>query len=91
MNRHEFEANWSQLKGSIPAKWNKFLPEDMARLDGKYEPFLGHLQKKYGLSREQAENEIKNWAAPAQGSKVEKIAPCSAKCDERKEKKRKAG
>lgn len=90
MNRHEFEANWSQLKGSIPGKWSKFTLEDMNRLDGKYEPFLGHLQKKYGYSREQAETEMKNWAM---SPKVESIGPahCSSKCNDRKEKKRKAG
>ncbi len=90
MNRHEFEANWNHLKGSIPTKWAKFTPEDLAKIDGKYEPFLGNLQKKYGYSREQAEMEMKNWAAPASGGKVESIGPCASKCHERKEKKRKA-
>ncbi len=88
MNRHEFEANWKQLKGKIPEKWNKFTLDELSRIDGKYEPFLGHLQKKYGYSREQAETEIKNWAIP-KGAKVENIAPCASECKDNPEKKRK--
>jgi uncharacterized protein YjbJ (UPF0337 family) len=61
MNRNEFESNWNQFKAQIPEKWKKFTSEEISRLDGRYDPFLGHLQKKYGLTREKAEEEIKNW------------------------------
>jgi uncharacterized protein YjbJ (UPF0337 family) len=94
MNRQEFEANWHKIMPAVMQKWNKFTQEDVTRINGKYDPFLGHLQKKYGYSREQAETEIKNWMpAPAAGGKVESIAHCDAKCSDKKghhEKKRKA-
>ncbi len=98
MNRQEFESNYNNLKDKILEKWPKFTAEDLTRIDGKYESFLGHLQKKYGYARQQAEMEIKNFgsAAPASG-KVESIGSCESKCnnrkgrDERHEKKRKAG
>ncbi len=86
MNRNEFETNWNQLKGAVCTKWDKFKPEDVARLDGKYEPFLAHLQKRYGYSRDQAEMEMKNWsmASIPQGKKIESIAPCDASCKDPK-------
>lgn len=86
MNRNEFETNWNQLRGAITAKWSKFTPEDVSKLDGKYDPFLAQLQKRYGYSREQVEMEMKNWnlSSIPQGKKIESIAPCDASCKDTK-------
>lgn len=107
MNRQEFEANWNQVKPKILEKWNKFTQEEISRFDGKYDTFLSNLQKKYGYSREQADQEISNWNVMAAKGKVEPMtgscAPCDARDkkagaphpgqnrDRREEKKRKAG
>ena len=61
MNREQFEGNWHQLKGKIKEKWGKLTDDDMTRINGKYEQFLGALQKKYGYTREQAERESSTW------------------------------
>jgi uncharacterized protein YjbJ (UPF0337 family) len=61
MNRDEFEGNWHQLKGKIREKWAKFTHDELNQMSGKYEQFIGSLQKKYGHSRERAEQEIHNW------------------------------
>lgn len=97
MNRDEFEANWHQLKGKIRDKWSKFTNEDIAKFNGKYEQFLGALQKKYMFSKEKAEQEMRNWQ-----KELEKRVPFNKEAphfkhdekhhDERhKDKKRKAG
>ena len=61
MNREQFEGNWHQLKGKIKEKWGKLTDDDMTRINGKYEQFVGILQKKYGYTREQAERESSTW------------------------------
>lgn len=61
MNRDQFEGNWHQLKGKVREKWGQFTNDDIAKMSGKYEQFLGSLQKKYGYSKERAEQELKNW------------------------------
>lgn len=61
MNREQFEGNWHQLKGKIKEKWGKLTDDDVTRINGKYEQFVGTLQKKYGYSREQAERESGMW------------------------------
>lgn len=66
MNRDEFEGNWRQLKGKIKEKWGKFTDDDITRMNGKYDQFLGSLQKRYGYSKEKAEQEFKNWKYEAQ-------------------------
>lgn len=61
MRREEFTANWSKFKGKILGKWNKFTEEELLQINGKYDHFMGLLQKKYSFSREQAEKEMANW------------------------------
>lgn len=61
MNREQFEGNWHLLKGKIKEKWGKLTDDDITRINGKYEQFVGTLQKKYGYSREQAERESNTW------------------------------
>ena len=61
MNREQFEGNWHLLKGKIKEKWGKLTDDDIARINGKYEQFVGALQKKYGYSKEQAERESSTW------------------------------
>jgi uncharacterized protein YjbJ (UPF0337 family) len=87
MNRHEFEANWSLLRAKIPEKWEKISQEDLNRIDGKFEPFLGYLRNKYGYSREQVDMEMKNWhlSSYPKNTKIESIASCDTACTEKKE------
>jgi uncharacterized protein YjbJ (UPF0337 family) len=66
MRRDEFEKNWNQFKGKIQQKWSKFTQDELSKIHGKYDYFLGLLQKKYGFSREQAEREIQNWQTGSQ-------------------------
>ena len=59
MHKEEFEKHWNQLKGKIQEKWGKFTYDELNKLNGKYEHFLSQLQKKYGYSKEQSEQELK--------------------------------
>jgi uncharacterized protein YjbJ (UPF0337 family) len=61
MNREQFEGNWHLLKGKIKEKWGKLTDDDITRINGKYEQFVGTLQKKYGYTKEQAERESSAW------------------------------
>ncbi len=61
MNPDRFEGNWRELKGKIKEKWGKLTDDDLMRIDGKYDRFLGALQKQYGYKKEQAEEEFNRW------------------------------
>ena len=45
----------------VQEKWGKFTDVDVDKINGKYDQFVGLLQKKYGFTKEQAERELKNW------------------------------
>ena len=61
MNWDQIEGNWTQLKGKVRERWGKFTDNDLEMIKGRRERFLGELQKRYGLAREEAEKEIKEF------------------------------
>ena len=40
-----------QLKGKIRQEWGKLTDDDIDRIQGDYEMFIGRLQERYGRSR----------------------------------------
>jgi uncharacterized protein YjbJ (UPF0337 family) len=58
MNWDQVEANWKQFKDKVRETWGKFTDDELDVLNGTREEFVGKLQEKYGLTREEAEKEL---------------------------------
>lgn len=58
MNWDQVEGNWKQFKGKVLETWGKFTDDELDVLHGAREQFVGKLQEKYGLKREEAEKEL---------------------------------
>lgn len=58
MNKDIFEGKWKQLRGQVKEWWGELTDDDLERVDGKADQFVGLLQEKYGYTREYAEAEI---------------------------------
>lgn len=58
MNQDIFEGKWKQLKGQAKEWWGKLTDDDLERVGGKYDQFVGMLQEKYGYTRERVEEEV---------------------------------
>lgn len=58
MNQDIFEGKWKQARGAIKEQWNEITDDDLDKLKGRYDQFVGLLQDKYGHTREIAEKEI---------------------------------
>ncbi|CAM3764996.1 CsbD family protein [Rheinheimera salexigens] len=58
MNSDIAEGKWKQMTGSIKEKWGKLTDDDLQEVSGKSEKFCGKMQERYGMSREQAEQEF---------------------------------
>ncbi len=72
MNKDVFEGKWKQMRGQAKDWWGKLTDDDLERVGGKYDQFVGLLQEKYGYTRERAEEEINRRTAEheAQQKKV---------------------
>jgi len=58
MNWNQLKGNWQQAKGDIKARWGKLTDDDLAFIDGQRERLQGKLQEAYGISKEEAQDEI---------------------------------
>ncbi len=54
----QFEGNWKQVTGKVRQKWGKLTDNDLATIEGKREQLAGAIQKRYGYTKEKAENEL---------------------------------
>ncbi|MAZ02027.1 MAG: hypothetical protein CMN56_02705 [Sneathiella sp.] len=56
LNEDILKGKWKQIKGEAQKTWGKLTDDDLDQIDGDREVFLGRLQEKYGVAREEAED-----------------------------------
>src|SRR5690349_458966 len=62
MNWDQIEGKWSQFKGSIKQQWGKITDDDLDYIAGTRDKFVGKLQERYGLAKEDAQRKADEWA-----------------------------
>lgn len=61
MNWDIAEGNWKQLKGKVKAQWGKLTDDELDVIAGKRTELAGRIQEVYGISKEDAEDQIKRF------------------------------
>jgi uncharacterized protein YjbJ (UPF0337 family) len=61
MNWDQVEGKWKQLRGSVKQKWAKLTDNDLDYIAGSRERFIGKLQERYGIAREDAQVQSDQW------------------------------
>jgi uncharacterized protein YjbJ (UPF0337 family) len=61
MNWDQIAGNWKQLKGQIRKKWGDLTDDDFDRIAGNRDMLVGRIQERYGISKEQAERQVKEF------------------------------
>ena len=59
MNKDTVEGNWKQLKGKVKEQWGKLTDDDFDVIAGKRDQLLGRIQERHGISRDEAEKQVK--------------------------------
>lgn len=61
MNRDIVQGNWKQIKGEVQKQWGKLTNDNLDEINGNREILLGQLQKSYGIAKDEAEKQLKEW------------------------------
>lgn len=61
MNKDIIEGNWKQLKGKVRQQWGKLTDDDFDVIAGRRTELAGRIQERYGVSRDEAEKQIRAW------------------------------
>ena len=61
MNQDIIKGKWAQLSGKLKEKWGKLTDNDLQRADGSSEYLAGRLQERYGIARDEARKQIREF------------------------------
>ncbi len=61
MNSDIFSGNWKQFKGEVKKQWGKLTDDQVDQAEGNREKFIGMIQENYGVVRDEAEKQVKEW------------------------------
>jgi uncharacterized protein YjbJ (UPF0337 family) len=62
MNWDRIEGNWKQVTGKVKEQWGKLTEDDLTVVNGKQDQLVGRVQERYGIAKDEAERQVKNWA-----------------------------
>ena len=75
MNNDVFVGKWKQVRGEAKVWWGKLTDDDLDKVAGRFDMFIGLLQEKYGYSRAQAEQEIEKRVTEFESNMNRKTQP----------------
>src|SRR5260370_38055924 len=62
MNWDRVEGNWKQITGKVKEQWGKLTEDDLTVINGKQDQLVGRVQERYGIAKDEAERQVKDWA-----------------------------
>ncbi|HEY4341305.1 MAG TPA: CsbD family protein [Steroidobacteraceae bacterium] len=63
MNEDKVKGQWKQLAGKVKAQWGKLTEDDVTIVDGTSEYLEGKIQERYGIARDEARRQVKDFAS----------------------------
>jgi len=61
MNQDIWSGNWKQLQGKVREQWGKLTDDDIDVIAGKRDQLIGRIQERYGIARDEAERQARQW------------------------------
>ena len=62
MNQDILKGQWRQMKGEARKHFGKLTDDDMEVIGGHIDSFIGKVQERYGYTREQASDQVRQFA-----------------------------
>ena len=61
MNWDQVAGKWKQVKGSVRQQWGKLTDDDVEQMAGNRDKFVGVLQQRYGIAKDEAQRQADDW------------------------------
>jgi len=65
MNWDQIAGNWKQLKGRAKEQWARLTDDDLTFINGKRDQLVGRVQERYGVAKDEADRQVKDWEGRA--------------------------
>jgi uncharacterized protein YjbJ (UPF0337 family) len=63
MDWNRISGLWHEYQGIAKANWGRLTDSDMTAISGSRDMLIGKLQTRYGLTTDQAEQQVETWIA----------------------------
>jgi uncharacterized protein YjbJ (UPF0337 family) len=63
MNWDMIQGDWKQFKGHVKEKWGKLTDDSLTTIAGRRDQLAGQIQATYGITKDQAEVQVKAFEA----------------------------
>ena len=61
MNWDQVEGNWKQFKGKAKERWGRLTDDELDVIGGRRDQLLGKLQEQYGIGKDEAEAQVRDF------------------------------
>ena len=68
MNWDTIQGNWKQLTGRAKQQWGKLTDDDLTLVAGHRDQLAGKIQERYGIAKDEAEEQLQAWEKSADDS-----------------------
>jgi uncharacterized protein YjbJ (UPF0337 family) len=65
MNWDRIKGSWEQVAGSVKTQWGKLTDDDLKAVAGHRDQLAGKIRERYGIARDEAEQQLAAWQARA--------------------------
>ena len=57
----QLKGSWNEVKGKLKQKYAQLTDDDLTYVAGHRDQLVGRLQERYGIARDEAEKQVKDW------------------------------
>jgi len=61
MNWDQIKGKWTEVKGQAKQQWGKLTDDDLTTVAGKRDELVGKVQQRYGIAKEEAEGQVREF------------------------------
>jgi uncharacterized protein YjbJ (UPF0337 family) len=65
-NWNTIQGHWNDYKGRIKERWGRLTDSDLTQIEGHRDRLIGLLQTRYGIARDQVEQQVNDFISSAQ-------------------------
>ncbi len=57
----QISGDWKQFEGQVQKQWGKLTNNDLQEAKGDQKILAGKIQERYGITKEEADRQVKDW------------------------------
>ena len=61
MDWDRIEGSWKEFRGKAQSRWGELTETDLIQVEGRQQELIGRLQTRYGLTKDEARQEVDSW------------------------------